>query len=162
MRNQTCDQTFFVCGSSLHQAPSEKMALARELKSELGVVDSDFPTMFPSVLAVLDYWSSNLGETSFVPNLPRLPAFTQFYRFQERGLAAELPLYTGKLLMKVHSSYPDTVRDPAFLAECDFDIVAEWGKPRVGPENTFRKPPEAPFRDANRLFWEGQVPTFDF
>jgi len=125
-----------------YRAPSEKMA--RELKSVPGVADLDFSEMFPSVLAVLDYWSSGPDETSF----------------QERGLAVELPLYGGDLLMKVHASYADTVRDPGFLEECDFDT--EWGEPRVEPENTFRKRPEAPCRDTYRLFWEEQVPTFDF
>jgi len=106
---------------------------------------------------VLDYWSSGLDETLFVSNLP---TFTQPYRLEERGLAAELPLYGGKLLMKVHALYADTVRDPGFLEECNFDT--EWGEPLVEPEITFRKWPEAPCRDTNRLFWEEQVPTFDF
>jgi hypothetical protein len=121
------------------RAPSEKMA--RELKSELGMADLELTEMFPSVLAVLDYWSSGLDETSF----------------QERGLSVEFPLYGGELLMKVHASYADTVRDPGFLEEYDFDT--EWGEPLV---DTFRKRPEAPCRDTDRLFWEEQVPTFDF
>src|ERR1700732_4658021 len=103
---------FLSVWSSFYRAPSEEMA--RELKSELGVADMEFTKMFPSVLAVFDYWSSGPDETSFVPNLPRLPTFTQPYRFQERGLAVELPLYGGELLMKVHASYADTVRDPGF------------------------------------------------
>jgi hypothetical protein len=150
----------FLVWYSLHQTPSKKMGLAGELKSMVGVADLEFSKMFPSVLAVLDYWSISQEDTLFVPNLPRLPAFTQSYRFQERGLSAELPLRGGELLMKIHSSYPDTVRDPNFLEEIDFDI--EWGQPRVEGEFIYRKRPEAPCRDTNRLFWEEQVPTFDF
>jgi hypothetical protein len=126
------------------------MSLAGELKSMVGVADSEFSKMFPSVLAVLDYWSRSREETLFVPNLPRLPAFTQSCRFQERGLSVELPLYRGELLMKVCSSDADTVRDPDFLEEINFDI--KWGEPRVEPEVV---------SIANRL-WEEQVPTFDF
>jgi len=155
---QLAVKPFFFWWSSFYRAPSEKMA--RELKSVLGVADLELTEMFPSVLAVLDYWSSGPDETSFVPNLPRLPTFTQPYRFQERGLAAELPLHGGELLMRVHGSYADTVRDPDFLEE--FDSGTEWGEPLVEPEITFRKRPEAPCRDTNRLFWEEQVPSFDF
>ena len=162
-RSNMRSNLFFWYGSSLHQVPSEKMGLARELKSGFGVAESDFPKMFPSVPAMLDFWWSSRDEPLFVPNLPRLPAFTQSYRFQERGLAVGLPLYRTELLMKVHSTYADTVRDPDILEEYEFDT--KWGKPLIEPEITFidRKleRPKAPWRDTNRLFWEEQV-TFDF
>jgi len=134
--------------------------MARELKSVLGVADSELTEMFPSVLAVLDYRLSGLGEEPFVPNLPHLPTFTQPYRFQERGLAAFLPLCGGELLMKVHASYAMIVRDPAVLEESDLDT--EWGEPLVEPKITFGERPEAPCIDTNKLFWEEQVPTFYF